>query len=111
MKNCFYFRISSAKFFYNDSEMITHTPFCDSKVKSQCKVQCSSPIIMDLLTPQTFDGSVLELNQFWIFFLIVSLFWLSQSAIYSLGDSICFDQLGKYFNMCFLYKYYFIVIV
>jgi len=56
---------------------------------------------MDLLTPQTFYGSVLELNQFWIFFLIVSLFWLSQAAIYSLGDSICFDQLGKNFNKPF----------
>lgn len=93
--------MSSAQFFYNDSEKITHTPFCNNKVISQCQVQCSSPIIMDLLTPQIFDGSIIKLNQFWIFFSIVSLFWLCQAAIYSLGDSICFDQLGKNFNKCF----------
>lgn len=53
---------------------------------------------MDLITPPKFEGSVLQLHQFWIFFLLVSLFWTSQAAIYSLGDSICFDQLGKFLN-------------
>lgn len=53
---------------------------------------------MDLITPQTYEGSVLKLNQFWIFFFIISLFWISQAAIFSLGDSICFDQLSKYLN-------------
>lgn len=53
---------------------------------------------MDLITPQKFKGSVLELNQFWIFFLLVSLFWVGQAVIYSLGDSICFDLLGKDLN-------------
>lgn len=53
---------------------------------------------MDLITPQTYQGSVLQLSQFWIFFTILSLFWISQAAIYCLGDSICFDQLGKNLN-------------
>lgn len=58
---------------------------------------------MDLITPQTFKGSVLALNQFWIFFSIICLFWLSQAVIYSLGDSICFDQLGKDLHISFVY--------
>lgn len=98
MKNCFYFRLSYARFYFNDSEKVMHTPTCNKSLISQCEVECSSTTIMDLMTPQTFKGSVLELNQFWIFFLIISLFWISQAAVYSLGDSICFDQLGKYLN-------------
>jgi len=61
---------------------------------------------MDLITPQKFKGSVLELNQFWIFFLLVSLFWVGQAVIYSLGDSICFDLLGKDLNKYILYNTY-----
>lgn len=75
-----------------------HTPVCNSSLTSQCQVDCTSSIFMDLITPQTYKGSVIELNQFWIFVLIVGLFWISQAAVYSLGDSICFDQLGKNFN-------------
>lgn len=75
-----------------------HTPVCNSSLKSQCQIDCTSSTIMDLITPQTYKGSVIELNQFWIFVVIVSLFWISQAAVYSLGDSICFDQLGKNLN-------------
>lgn len=97
--NCFYFRIKSASFFFNDSEIVNHTPVCNTSLRSQCQVQCSSEVIMDLITPQKFKGSVLELNQFWIFFLLISLFWVGQAVIYSLGDSICFDLLGNKPNL------------
>lgn len=59
---------------------------------------------MDLITPQTYKGSVLALNRFWVFFFIVCLFWISQAVIYSLGDSICFDQLGKDLKILSLYS-------
>lgn len=75
-----------------------HTPTCQTHLKTQCQVQCESAAIMDLLTPETYKDSVLQLSQFWIFVLLVGLFWLSQAAIYSLADSICFDQLGKDLN-------------
>lgn len=80
---------------------MNHTPVCDQIVTSQCQVQCSNVVIMDLITSVSYKGSVLELSQFWIFFLIVCLFWISQAAIYSLSDSICFDQLGKNLNNFF----------
>lgn len=92
MDNCFYFRVASAHFYFNESEVAK--PFCSTSLRSQCEVQCSSEVIMDLITPEKYKGSVLELKQFWIFFLLVSLFWVCQAVIYSLGDSICFDQLG-----------------
>lgn len=72
-----------------------HTPTCNNRLKSQCQVQCSSETIMDLITVPNFEGSVLVLSQFWIFFVIVCVFWISQAAVYCLGDSICFDLLGK----------------
>jgi len=77
---------------------VKHTPVCDTDLRSQCQVQCSSATIMDFITPQTFKGSVLKLKQFWLFVFIVSLFWICQAAVYSLGDSICFDQLGNDLN-------------
>lgn len=80
---------------YNGSESLNHTPVCDQPLMSQCQVQCSNEVLTDLMTSQTYKGSVLELSQFWIFFFIIGVFWISQAAIYSLGDSICFDQLGK----------------
>ncbi|XP_015372484.1 PREDICTED: major facilitator superfamily domain-containing protein 6-B-like isoform X2 [Diuraphis noxia] len=99
VENCLYFRISSASFYFNNSEVIKHTPVCNSSLRSQCQIQCNSEVIMDLIIPQKFKGSVLELSQFWIFFLLISLFWVCQAIIYSLGDSICFDQLGNKPNM------------
>ncbi|KAL5233970.1 hypothetical protein ACI65C_001380 [Semiaphis heraclei] len=98
-ENCFYFRVSSASFYFNNSEVVKHTPVCNSSLRSQCQVQCNSEAFMDLITPQKFKGSVLELSQFWIFFLLISLFWVCQAIIYSLGDSICFDQLGNKPNL------------
>jgi len=58
---------------------------------------------MDLLTPETFKGNVMELRQFWLFFFVVCLFWMSQAAVYSLGDSICFDQLGENLSLYLFY--------
>lgn len=98
MDQCVYFPINSAQFYFNNTETVRHTPVCNSSLTSKCQVSCSSTAIMDLLTLETFTDSVLKLKQFWIFFFIISLFWMSQAAVYSLGDSICFDQLGKYFN-------------
>lgn len=86
----------------NISEIAEHMPYCNKKLRSKCQIECSSIAIMDLITPQTYQGSVLKLNQFWIFFVIISLFWVSQAAIFSLGDSICFDQLGKNLNNNFI---------
>lgn len=99
VENCFYFRIASANFYFNTTKKINHTLVCNTSLRSQCNVQCESEVIMDLITPQKFKGSVLGLNQFWIFFLLISLFWISQAVIYSLGDSICFDQLGNKPNL------------
>lgn len=107
MNDCFYFRITSTKFLFNNSKSVEHLPYCAKNVNLHCQVQCSSATIMDLITPQTYKGSVLKLNPFWIFFLIVSLFWISQAAVYSLGDSICFDQLGKNLNILFVLIYLF----
>ncbi|XP_050443466.1 major facilitator superfamily domain-containing protein 6-A-like isoform X2 [Adelges cooleyi] len=95
VKDIFYFRVSSARFFSEAAEVINHSPSCGNHTTTQCEVQCSSETIMDLITSPKYKGSVFDLDQFWVFFLFVSLFWISQAAVYSLGDTICFDLLGN----------------
>ncbi|XP_050548920.1 major facilitator superfamily domain-containing protein 6-like isoform X2 [Daktulosphaira vitifoliae] len=94
VKNCFFFRVESA-FDFPKADSITYAPVCKIFTKTTCEVQCSSEIIMDLITSAKYNGSVLELHQFWIFLIFVCLLWMSQAVVYSLGDTICFDLLGN----------------
>lgn len=41
------------------------------------------------------DGNVTDLYQFWLFFLLMVINWVSMAVVVSVGDAICFEMLGK----------------
>jgi hypothetical protein len=40
--------------------------------------------------------NVADLYQFWLFFLLMVLSWISMAVVVSIGDAICFEMLGKF---------------
>jgi hypothetical protein len=46
------------------------------------------------------DVKVADLYQFWLFFLLMVLSWISMAVVVSIGDAICFEMLGKFAESC-----------
>lgn len=70
-------------------------PHCNNLIKLPCQLNCFSKTIMDLATIPTSQRVILFMPEFWTFFSLLSIFWFSQSAIWTIQDPICFDILGK----------------
>jgi len=64
---------------------------------------------MELASITNFEGSIFGLHQFWEYFIVMSLFWISQAITWSLQDPICFDLLGDISVFCSLFNFYFIL--
>lgn len=77
-------------------------PACQKPVSTQCKIDCSNEVLMELTAVPKFINSVLDLHQFWIFFTIINLFWISQAIIWVLQDPICFELLGNEHTLQFV---------
>jgi len=41
------------------------------------------------------DENVTDIYQFWLFFLLMIISWVSMAVVVSVGDAICFEMLGK----------------
>jgi hypothetical protein len=41
------------------------------------------------------DGNITDVYQFWLFFLLMVISWVSMAVVVSVGDAICFEMLGK----------------
>ena len=41
------------------------------------------------------DGNNTDAYQFWLFFLLMVISWVSMAVVVSVGDAICFGMLGK----------------
>ena len=41
------------------------------------------------------DGNITDFYQFWLFFLLMVISWVSMAVVVSVGDAICFEMLGK----------------
>lgn len=67
-------------------------PACQRPVSTQCEIDCSNDILMASISK--FRGSVFESHQFWEFFILLTLFMISQAITWSLQDPICLDLLG-----------------
>lgn len=67
-------------------------PTCQSPVSTQCQIDCSNDIIMASISK--IKGNIFESHQFWEFFIILTLFTISQLITWSLQDPICLDLLG-----------------
>jgi hypothetical protein len=42
------------------------------------------------------DINVTDFYQFWLFFLLMVVSWVSMAVVVSVGDAICFEMLGKF---------------
>lgn len=58
-------------------------------------MHCFNPTIMELSMPLKSQKSILFMSEFWQFFGLLCIFWISQSGIWTIQDQICFDLLGK----------------
>lgn len=79
-------------------------PVCQKPVMTWCDIECSNDIVTELVSVPKYKGSILGLNQFWLFFSVMSLYWISQAITWSLQDPICFDILGE-FIFLYIYEY------
>ncbi|VVC36463.1 Major facilitator superfamily domain,Major facilitator superfamily associated domain [Cinara cedri] len=71
-------------------------PVCNIPLSTRCKINCSNDVIMRLGTVTEYNESIFRLRQFWGYFIIMSIFWISQAVTWSIQDSICLDLLGRF---------------
>lgn len=71
-------------------------PVCQKLVMTRCNVECSNDVVTELVSVPKYEGSILGLHQFWLFFFVISFYWISQAVTWSLQDPICFDILGEF---------------
>uniref|UniRef100_A0A2H8TT59 Major facilitator superfamily domain-containing protein 6 n=1 Tax=Melanaphis sacchari TaxID=742174 RepID=A0A2H8TT59_9HEMI len=91
--NSYAFQVLSIQM--NDTQILS--PTCQCYLKTFCHVMnCSNNNnIMDIAAVTTYRGNVLNLYQFWIFFILVATNWACQTVIVSLINPICLDTLGE----------------
>lgn len=78
----------------NNSTRLTW-PSCLNPTRVTCQMHCFNPKIMELSTSLKSQKSILFMSEFWQFFALLCIFWISQSGIWTIQDQICFDLLGK----------------
>jgi len=61
-------------------------------------MNCSNNKITKLASVTTYRGNVLNLYQFWIFFILVASYWTCITITNALINPICLDALGKIVN-------------
>lgn len=71
------------------------SPYCHRPTERRCQLDCPSQAIMDLATIPKSQDNVLSMPEFWEFFSLLCLFWLSQSGVWAIQDPVCLDLIGK----------------
>ncbi|XP_016660309.1 major facilitator superfamily domain-containing protein 6-like protein B isoform X2 [Acyrthosiphon pisum] len=66
---------------------------CQCNLKTFCHISCSNEDIMRIATVPTYRGNVLNLYQFWIFFITVTVLWSCIAITLTLQGSLCLDLL------------------
>lgn len=65
-----------------------------------CTGTVNDTSVMDLIVePSVNDGDVVSYSQFWYFCAALSISWIGMAVVVSVGDAICFDLLGKRFDL------------
>jgi hypothetical protein len=72
------------------------SPVCHHPSKMPCQLYCPSPTIMELAAIPQSQKMIISMSEFWEFFSLLCIFWISQSGIWAIQDPICFDLLGKF---------------
>ncbi|XP_060873291.1 major facilitator superfamily domain-containing protein 6-like protein B [Metopolophium dirhodum] len=66
---------------------------CQCHLKTFSHISCSNEDIMRIATVPTYRGNVLNLYQFWIFFITVAALWSCIAITITLQGSLCLDLL------------------
>lgn len=62
----------------------------------QCRAEGSDSKVMNVISePSIYDNEASSLPQFRSFFLAMAFSWVGMAVVVSVGDAICFDQLGE----------------
>ncbi|XP_008183665.1 major facilitator superfamily domain-containing protein 6-A isoform X1 [Acyrthosiphon pisum] len=75
----------------NHSRMTS--PVCHRPTITPCQLYCPSPVIMELAATPKSQKTIVAMPEFWEFFSLLCIFWISQSGIWAIQDPICFDLL------------------
>ncbi|KAJ9601319.1 hypothetical protein L9F63_000541, partial [Diploptera punctata] len=63
--------------------------------RAPCSVRCNNAAMNEVLQKSVVtDGNVASFYQFWVFFLLMIISWVSMAVVVSVGDTICFEMLG-----------------
>ncbi|XP_060834215.1 major facilitator superfamily domain-containing protein 6-like protein B isoform X1 [Rhopalosiphum padi] len=90
--NSYVFQVLSVQI--NDTQLLS--PTCQCHFKTFCHIMnCSNNKITDIATVTTYRGNVLNLYQFWIFFILVATYWACITISTSLINPICLETLGE----------------
>lgn len=80
----------------NKSKATNHT----GAFQLQCTGTVDDDNVMNLIVePSVNDGDITGYAQFWYFCLALSISWIGMAVVVSVGDAICFDLLGKRFDL------------
>lgn len=72
-----------------------HVQYCRKLNVAQCRVQCRHTAVDEVFRDSTVnDENVTDIYQFWLFFLLMIISWVSMAVVVSVGDAICFEMLG-----------------
>lgn len=79
-------------------------PICPNQTTglfTKCQMNCDSPALNELLRVEHLKtmSDVVGLYQFWVFFVLAIFAWVGMAVIVSIGDAICFELLGKFFQI------------
>lgn len=73
------------------------SPVCYHPTIISCQLNCENETINELATIPKSQQMIFSMPEFWEFFSLLCVFWISQSGIWTIQDPICFDLLGKSF--------------
>lgn len=100
-KNLLYIRLGGVKDL-NSHDTTWHAPICKKFVTAPCKGFCDSPVLLDI--GENLDDTVpFASYQFWMFVFLMIASWVGMAVVVSIGDTICFGLLGKFFDFFYLY--------
>lgn len=72
-----------------------------------CNISCNLHIFNELSEKSTLNNTVaVEFYQFWLLLFLMILCWIGQAVTISLGDTICFELLGKIGTQDFFIEIY-----
>lgn len=95
--NTIHFPVSSIEF--KDEQIMELCPNPTRIISVNCSAECNDYDINDAISQPSIEGNdAYNLYQFWVFLFFMVVSWSAQAVVVSIGDAICFEILGEYFE-------------